>query len=74
MYFNIGIVSMDYIPVQEVADDWEITRRRVQILYSENRIAGAHHLDNMWAIQKVEKKPIDSCSLRYNTQVEKQLD
>lgn len=31
---------MEYISIAEVAEKWGITRRRVQVLCSENRIPG----------------------------------
>ncbi len=56
---------MDYITAQEAADKWGITRRRVQVLCSQNRIKGAKRLGNMWAIPNDAEKPVDGRSLRY---------
>jgi hypothetical protein len=55
---------MDYITAQEAADKWGITRRRVQVLCSQNRIKGAKRLGNMWVIPKDAEKPVDGRSLR----------
>jgi DNA adenine methylase len=62
---------MDYITAQEAAEDWGITRRRVQVLCSENRIEGAKRLGNMWVIPREAKKPIDGRSLRYTIEDKK---
>ncbi len=56
---------MDYITAQEAANKWGITRRRVQVLCSQNRIKGAKRLGNMWAIPNDAEKPVDGRSLRY---------
>ncbi|NSW92158.1 MAG: helix-turn-helix domain-containing protein [Firmicutes bacterium] len=56
---------MDYITAQEAADKWGITRRRVQVLCSQNRIKGVKRLGNMWVIPKDAEKPVDGRSLRY---------
>lgn len=51
---------MEYISVHEVAEKWNITKRRVQMLCSSNRINGAVRIGNMWIIPKSAKKPSDS--------------
>jgi len=50
---------MNYMSAQEAADKWGITKRRVQILCSENRIEGAEKMGNMWLIPKDANKPED---------------
>ncbi len=50
---------MNYMSAQEAADKWGITKRRVQILCSENRIQGAEKMGNMWIIPKDANKPED---------------
>ena len=47
---------MNYMSAQEAADKWGITKRRVQILCSENRIEGAEKMGNMWIIPKDANK------------------
>ena len=42
----------EYMTVQEAAKLWNISERRVQILYSENRIDGVAHLSRFWLIPK----------------------
>ena len=51
---------MEYITAQEAADKWGITRRRVQILCSEGRIAGSIKMANLWVIPKEAEKPEDA--------------
>jgi len=50
---------MEYITAQEIADEWGISRRRVQILCSEGRIDGAIKMANLWLIPKNANKPKD---------------
>ena len=57
---------MEFISAQEVAEKWNLTKRRVQILCSENRISGAQRIGNMWVIPMDAQKPIDRRSRRYN--------
>jgi len=50
---------MDYISVQEAAQKWGISERRVQKLCEENRIPGVSHFSRMWLIPKDAEKPKD---------------
>ena len=38
---------------------WNISQRRVQVLYSENRIGGAFKVGEVWAIPDDAPKPDD---------------
>ena len=38
---------------------WNISQRRVQVLYSENRIGGAFKVGEVWAIPDDAPKPLD---------------
>ncbi len=49
----------EYMTVQEAAQKWHISERRVQILCSENRIGGVVHLSRVWLIPKEAQKPVD---------------
>lgn len=49
----------EYMTVQEAAQKWNISERRIQILCSENRIEGVVHLSRVWLIPKEAKKPVD---------------
>jgi len=50
---------MDYLSAKEVAEKWDISRRRVQILCEEGRIQGAFKLSDVWVIPKDAEKPAD---------------
>lgn len=51
---------MEYISAQEAAERWGITKRRVQVLCSTNRIEDAVRIGNMWIIPESAEKPSDS--------------
>lgn len=50
----------DYISVQQAADQWGISKRRIQKLCKENRIAGIVRFGRAWAIPKDAEKPADA--------------
>lgn len=50
---------MDYISAKDAAEKWGITRRRVQVLCEQNRIAGVFKVGNTWAIPADAVKPDD---------------
>lgn len=54
-----GVFIMDYLSAKEVAEKWDISRRRVQILCEEGRIKGAFKLRDVWVIPKDATKPAD---------------
>lgn len=56
---------MEFMSAREAADKWGISQRRVAVLCSENRIAEATMVGNMWIIPSNAEKPIDARSLRY---------
>lgn len=56
---------MEIMSAREAADKWGISQRRVAILCSENRIANAEMIGNMWVMPSNAKKPIDARSTRY---------
>lgn len=51
---------LDYISVQQAADQWGISKRRIQKLCEEKRIAGAVRFGRAWAIPKNAEKPADA--------------
>lgn len=51
---------MEYLPIQEFTDKWNISRRRIQILCREGRINGARMIGNMWVIPENAVRPIDA--------------
>jgi len=50
---------MDYISIQDVAEKWGISERRIQKLCEENRIPGVVRFSRMWLIPKDAEKPKD---------------
>lgn len=50
---------MEYLSAKEIAEKWNISRRRVQILCEEGRVDGAFKLSDVWVIPKDASKPID---------------
>lgn len=56
---------MEFMSAREAADKWGISQRRVAVLCSENRIAEATMVGNMWIIPGNAEKPVDARSLRY---------
>lgn len=51
---------MDYLPIQELSDRWNISKRRIQILCKEGRIEGAKMIGNMWVVPSEAKRPGDA--------------
>ena len=56
---------MEFMSAREAADKWGISQRRVAVLCSENRIASAEMVGNMWIIPITAEKPVDARSVRY---------
>ena len=50
---------MDYLSAKELAEKWNISRRRVQILCEEGRIDGAYKVSEVWIIPEDAEKPVD---------------
>lgn len=51
---------MEYLPIQEFADKWNISKRRIQILCKTGRINGAKMIGNMWTIPENAVRPADA--------------
>lgn len=51
---------MEYLPIQEFANRWNISKRRIQILCKEGRINGSKMLGNMWVIPENSDRPMDA--------------
>lgn len=49
----------DYLTIQQVAEKWGVSIRRINTLCNEGRIAGAVKFGNTWAIPKSAEKPMD---------------
>lgn len=56
---------MNYLSAKEVAEKWNISRRRVQLLCGEGRIEGAFKIGDVWVIPKNSEKPEDRRKTRY---------
>ena len=50
---------MEYLSVRQIAEKWDISRRRVQTLCTEGRILGAMRVGSYWAIPADAVKPKD---------------
>jgi DNA adenine methylase len=57
---------LSFMSAKEAAEKWEISPRRVATLCSENRIAGAMMVGNMWIIPVTSEKPVDLRTARYD--------
>ena len=57
---------MEFMSAREAADKWGVSQRRVAVLCSENRIANAEMIGNMWLIPVNAQKPVDARITRYN--------
>lgn len=58
---------MKNMSAREAADRWDISQRRVAVHCSENRIANAEKINDMWVMPSNSKKNVDARSIRYNT-------
>ena len=50
---------MEYLTTAQIAEKWNISRRRVSKLCSEGRIEGAKMMGNVWFVPEDAKKPED---------------
>jgi hypothetical protein len=51
--------TVEYFSIQEVADDWNLSIRRLQAICASGRIEGAKKFGSCWAIPADAKKPKD---------------
>lgn len=51
---------MEYMTIQDAANKWGISSRRIQVLCSEGRLPGAIKFGRQWAIPVDAKKPNDA--------------
>ena len=56
---------MDYLSTEEIAEKWNISRRRVTVLCNEGRIKGVIRKANVWLIPVNAEKPDDGRKNRY---------
>ena len=57
---------MDYLSTEEIAEKWNISRRRVTVLCNEGRIKGVIRKANVWLIPINAEKPDDGRKNRYS--------
>ena len=50
---------MEYKSAKQIAVEWGVSKRRVQVLCAQNRISGAKKIGNMWIIPGEVGKPTD---------------
>jgi excisionase family DNA binding protein len=55
---------MDYLTTSEMAENWNISRRRVTTLCAQGRIEGAILKGNTWLIPENAEKPNDPRRVR----------
>lgn len=48
-----------YVSIREMAEKWNLTPRRIQVLCVTGRIPGAGKIGNMWAIPADAERPED---------------
>lgn len=51
---------MEYLSVKEAAAKWGLSKRRVQVLCSQDRIQGIIRVGNAWGIPIDAEKPNDA--------------
>lgn len=51
---------MEYLTTVEMSEKWNITSRRIGVLCSQNRIAGAIKKGKTWLIPADTEKPADA--------------
>ena len=51
---------MDFMTVNEAAEKWNLSPRRIQTMCSEGKVKGAIKFGREWAIPKDAEKPVDA--------------
>ena len=51
---------MEYLSISQTAEKWGLSKRRVQVLCSENRIPGVMRVGSYWTIPADAEKPKDA--------------
>lgn len=51
---------MEYTTIQEAANRWGISERRIQVLCTNGRLEGATKFGRQWAIPENTEKPDDA--------------
>lgn len=64
---------MDFVSVNEKANEWDISLRRVQQYCEQGRIDGVRRLGKIWLIPKTTPRPPDlRCSINKNMKNDEQ--
>ena len=50
---------MEYLKIEQIAKEWDISVRRVQLLCAEGKIEGAVRFGRAWMIPENARKPVD---------------
>ena len=50
---------MEYLSISQTAETWNISKRRIQVLCSQDRIPGTMRIGYTWAIPADAEKPTD---------------
>jgi hypothetical protein len=50
---------MEYLKIEQIAKNWDVSVRRVQLLCADGKIEGAVRFGRAWMIPKNAKKPVD---------------
>lgn len=61
---------MEFLPIQDYSNIWDISKRRIQILCKEGRVPGAKMIGNMWVIPEGSDRPNDA---RYKTPITRNM-
>ena len=51
---------MEYLSIKQIAEKWDISARRINVLCSEGRIEGAIKIGHYWVIPANAEKPKDA--------------
>ena len=57
---------MEYLTTSEMAEKWDISRRRITTLCKEGRIKGAILKGGTWLVPSETEKPEDGRHFRYS--------
>lgn len=60
---------MKYLTIKEVAQNWNISERRIRTLCSKGRIEGAKRMGWMWSIPENTLKPVDARTTRHKSEL-----
>ncbi len=51
---------MEYLSIAQTAEKWGLSKRRVQVLCTEDRIPGVMRIGTVWAVPADAEKPKDA--------------